>query len=53
MTIAESFEQWWAETMEPGFSEVVPVLMLSYKEIAQQAWVLAWQKGFAMGYGTY
>jgi len=39
--------------MEPGFSEVTPVLMLSFKEVASKAWNEAWSKGFDAGYGAY
>ena len=49
-----NFEKWWA-TIEPGFAEVQPVLMLSYKEIADKAYEAGREAGYDRGYeqGTW
>ncbi len=41
----EQFEEWWA-TMEPGFRELQPVMMLAFKELAEKAW----DNGFDCGW---
>jgi hypothetical protein len=39
-----NFNSWWA-TIEPGFSEVQPVLMLAFKELAEKAWNEGYDEG--------
>ena len=52
-----NFDTWWT-TIEPGFSEVQPVLMLAFKELAQKAYDAGIDDGWnsaveAYNYGGY
>lgn len=46
----QAFETWWNETYLPGMGEIVPVLMLAFKEVAQKAWEASHQEAYTLGF---